>query len=177
MRLPAWLVLCLPVFVSADEPAVLGLDHIPIAVAGLEGATERYHALGFTLKPGRFHANGIRNQHVKFAAGTELELITEPQLTHQVGGHLALGQQFHRDRYAGIFGHRGDGVAAFGLVSVLGGQADVDVLPRAVAGPVRHVQHDAANAGGLVDELGHLAEPPAQSPEYRCSRHGSPYMW
>lgn len=36
-----------------STPMVLGLDHIPLAVTDLDGATERYRELGFTLKPGR----------------------------------------------------------------------------------------------------------------------------
>ena len=72
-----------------------GLDHIPIAVAALERAAERYRALGFALKPGRPHENGIRNEHAKFADGTELELITAPaardDLTATYRKHLAAG--------------------------------------------------------------------------------------
>ena len=72
-----------------------GLDHIPIAVANLEQAADRYKALGFALKPGRPHDNGIRNQHVKFTDGTELELITAPEardaLTHKYRRHIAAG--------------------------------------------------------------------------------------
>src|SRR5262245_48818761 len=76
-------------------PAVAGLDHVPIAVADLEQAAATYRALGFTLKPGRPHDNGIRNQHAKFADGTELELITAPEardsLTTTYRRHLAQG--------------------------------------------------------------------------------------
>jgi hypothetical protein len=80
----------------ADQgPAVTGLDHIPIAVNDLSLAADRYRALGFALKPGRPHDNGITNQHVKFPDGTELELITAPAgvdpLTRKYRGHLALG--------------------------------------------------------------------------------------
>ena len=56
----------------------LGLDHISIVVASLDEVAFQYHALGFTLKAGRAHSNGLRNQHVKFADGTEMELITAP---------------------------------------------------------------------------------------------------
>lgn len=80
---------------STDGPAVLGLDHIPIAVANLEEAAARYRALGFTLKPGRPHANGIRSQHAKSADGTELELITAAEsrdaLTATYRRHMAQG--------------------------------------------------------------------------------------
>jgi hypothetical protein len=47
------------------------------------------------LKPGRPHDNGIRNQHVKFPDGTEIELLTAPEarddLTAQYRRHLAGG--------------------------------------------------------------------------------------
>jgi catechol 2,3-dioxygenase-like lactoylglutathione lyase family enzyme len=80
---------------SADAPLIVGLDHIPVAVARLEEAAERYRSLGFTLKPGRPHDNGIRNQHAKFADGTEIELITAPEardpLTTTYRRHLAEG--------------------------------------------------------------------------------------
>ena len=66
---------------SPRTPVIQGLDHIPIAVNDLEGAAARYRELGFALKPGRPHEDGIRNQHVKFRDGTELELITAPAAT------------------------------------------------------------------------------------------------
>lgn len=76
-------------------PPVLGLDHIPLAVRDLDAAAERYRQLGFTLKPGRPHANGIRNQHAKFPDGTELELITAAEsrdaLTATYVSHLRKG--------------------------------------------------------------------------------------
>src|SRR5690606_8327732 len=47
-------------------------------------AAESYRNLGFALKPGRPHANGIENQHVKFADGIELELLTAPAARDEV---------------------------------------------------------------------------------------------
>ena len=80
---------------TTGGPAVIGLDHIPIAVQDLERAAETYRTLGFSLKPGRPHPNGIRNQHVKFPDGTELELITAPEardpLTTKYRRHLENG--------------------------------------------------------------------------------------
>lgn len=78
-----------------QETLIAGLDHIPIAVADLDRAARQYRELGFALKPGTPHANGIRNQHVKFADGTELELITAPEardaLTIKYRRHLRAG--------------------------------------------------------------------------------------
>jgi hypothetical protein len=56
----------------------IGLDHIPVAVRDLAAASATYRALGFALKPGRPHDNGIRNAHVKFPNGAGLELLTVP---------------------------------------------------------------------------------------------------
>jgi catechol 2,3-dioxygenase-like lactoylglutathione lyase family enzyme len=63
---------------AAQEPVRIGLDHIPVAVRDLAAASATYRALGFALKPGRPHANGIRNAHVKFPDGAGIELLTVP---------------------------------------------------------------------------------------------------
>jgi catechol 2,3-dioxygenase-like lactoylglutathione lyase family enzyme len=55
---------------------MIGIDHISLAVRDLEGAADTYRDLGFALKPGRFHEDGIRNEHVKFEDGNGIELIT-----------------------------------------------------------------------------------------------------
>ena len=79
---------------SAQQPS-MSLDHVVLAVNDLEAMAARYQQLGFALKPGRPHANGIRNAHVKFRDGTELELLTAPQATDRVTTqyrrHLAEG--------------------------------------------------------------------------------------
>jgi hypothetical protein len=76
-------------------PLLAGLDHVPVAVNDLDAAAARYRALGFALKPGQPHANGIRNWHAKFPDGTEIELITAPEardaLTTTYRRHLAEG--------------------------------------------------------------------------------------
>ena len=96
MRAVCTLVLAVIAALAAPPvPAVVGLDHIPIAVNDLRRAAEDYRALGFALKPGRPHDDGIENQHVKFTDGTELELITATQardaLTTTYRRHLANG--------------------------------------------------------------------------------------
>ncbi|MBC7934588.1 MAG: VOC family protein [Rhizobacter sp.] len=64
-------------FSTSPSPTFLkGFDHIPIAVENLERPADLFKKLGFTLKPGRFHFHGIRNQHIKFYNGAELELLT-----------------------------------------------------------------------------------------------------
>ncbi len=101
------------------SPLIVGLDHIPLAVSDLESAAERYRELGFTLKPGRPHDNGIRNAHIKFGDGTEIELInareTRDPLTIEYLKHLAHGDgpafvSFftpHMNRLAGHFDAEG----------------------------------------------------------------------
>ena len=96
MRLPIIVTLIAAAALPAPpDPAVIGLDHIPIAVSDLARAADDYRALGFALKPGRPHDNGIQNQHVKFTDGTELELITAPDardaLTTTYRRHLEQG--------------------------------------------------------------------------------------
>lgn len=56
--------------------ATVELDHVPVAVPDLERAGRLFRSLGFALKPGRHHDNGLRNLHAKFRDGREIELIT-----------------------------------------------------------------------------------------------------
>ncbi|SEW52850.1 VOC family protein [Chitinophaga arvensicola] len=55
---------------------ITGLDHIPVVVHNPDNVAAFYKLIGFSIKPGRRHPNSIRNQHIKFQDGTELELIT-----------------------------------------------------------------------------------------------------
>ena len=48
------------------------------------------------------------------------------------------------------------------------------MLAREVARPVGDVQGEGASGVGLVAQLRDDGDPPAHSPQYRCSRHGSP---
>lgn len=75
----AILITAVGLAVWAQIPASsLSLDHVVIAVNDLEASAGKFRKLGFALKPGRFHANGIRNWHAKFPDGTEIELLTVP---------------------------------------------------------------------------------------------------
>jgi len=56
---------------GATLPAIIGLDHIPVAVRNLDSAAHRYRELGFVLKPGRPHANGA-------------SIFLAPQTTHGI---------------------------------------------------------------------------------------------
>lgn len=113
----------------AVTPAVIGLDHIPIAVRDLEAAADRYRELGFSLKPGRPHQNGIRNQHAKFPDGTELELITAPEERD------ALTTTYHRHLAAG------DGPAFLALYA-----PDASRVPRRLESPLGYLFFGPRNA-------------------------------
>jgi hypothetical protein len=73
--------------VPAEPAARVGISHVNIAVADLDKASADYARLGFALKEGRPHPDGIRNRHVKFRDGTEIELITAPEATDALTAH------------------------------------------------------------------------------------------
>ena len=73
---------------AATPPSpLIGIDHIPFVVKDLEQAADTYRRLGFVIKPGRFHADGIRNNHVKFPDGAGIELITARAATDELTRH------------------------------------------------------------------------------------------
>ena len=72
---------------AAQRPVALGLDHIPVAVRDLPRARATLEGLGFAIKPGREHANGIRNAHVKFPDGAGLELLTAREPIDKLSAH------------------------------------------------------------------------------------------
>src|SRR4051794_3234823 len=110
-----------------------------------------------------------------------LELVARPDLLDQVRRDLAVVDELDGDLQRVELGRRGDRVRALRLVAVLGGQPDVAVLPRPGARPVGDVERQGARPRRLGDDLaprrGAPGEPPGQSPQYRCSRHGSPWLW
>jgi catechol 2,3-dioxygenase-like lactoylglutathione lyase family enzyme len=73
--------------IPAAPPLRVGMSHVNIAVADLDRASADYARLGFSFKEGRPHSDGIRNRHVKFPDGTEIELITAPEATDAVTTH------------------------------------------------------------------------------------------
>ena len=88
---------------QTPRPLVVGIDHIPVVVADLERAQADFRAMGFAIKPGRPHADGIRNAHVKFRDGTEIELITAPAAVDSLTAEYRAKLK------------RGDGPVYFGL--------------------------------------------------------------
>jgi hypothetical protein len=91
MRLVVGLGIAASGLLSALPPPAelppIGLRHVPVAVADLNRAASDFERLGFALKVGRPHDDGIVNRHAKFTDGTEVELITAPAATDALTGH------------------------------------------------------------------------------------------
>lgn len=82
-----WLLaLLLATSLPAGGQPLVRLDHIPTAVRDLDAAVADFRALGFAIKPGRPHANGLSNAHIKFANGAGLELITATEARDALSG-------------------------------------------------------------------------------------------
>ena len=78
-------------------PSLVGLDHLPTVVANLDQARDDYRRIGFSLKPGRPHDDGLRNLHVKFRDGSGIELLGVPEpptdsLTRKYSEQLRRGE-------------------------------------------------------------------------------------
>ena len=113
---------------AVDHSLVIGMDHIPLAVRDLDLAADFYKSIGFSIKPGRVHKNGIWNKHIKFRDGTELELITAAQARDN------LTAEYYR------FLSQGEGPAFWGLFAkdsqALGRQLEAAHLPSEREGPM-----------------------------------------
>lgn len=110
---------------APPPPRLLGIEHLPTAVRDLDVASARFVKLGFTLKQGRAHPNGIRNVHAKFTDGSYIELITAPAavdpLTSAYRRHLDAGEG---PAFLSLYVSDMAGLAE--LMAPLGGQADGD---------------------------------------------------
>jgi hypothetical protein len=81
--------------------AEIRIDHVVIAVNYLDAAAQTYLKLGFTVKNGRLHANGLLNRHLKFKDKTQLELMT---VIGSAGDEIARGyERFLMDGEGGAF--------------------------------------------------------------------------
>lgn len=144
---------------APSVPVLLGTEHVPVAVGDLAAAEGRFRALGFTLKPGRHHENGIQNAHAKFADGSYIELITAPAATDGLTSHYR------------AFLSRGDGPAFASLyVATLSGLA------------ARLAPFAAVEEGGTVDFpagplspffFGTRERSPTDRPEYFAHANGA----
>ena len=60
--------------------------------------------MGFAIKPGSFHADGIQNAHVKFPDGTEIELITASKAVDELTSeYIAKMKSSEGPVYFGLF--------------------------------------------------------------------------
>ncbi len=144
---------------QAQSP-VRGMDHIPVVVRDLEKAEADFKRLGFAIKPGRPHANGIRNVHVKFPDGTEIELITSPQAVDRLSSEYRAKME------------SGEGPVYFGLYA-----PDKDRLngPLQEAGAVREDEALAFPAKHPLHPLffGSRNKSPTDRPEHFAHPNGA----
>lgn len=133
-------LMCVADAACAQVRLVMGVEHTPIVVADLEKAQADFRAMGFAIKPGRLHADGIRNAHVKFTNGTEIELITAPAPTD------ALASEYYAKA------QHADGPVYFGLLAP--DHRALAVRIKAIGAPVQ--QDGGALAFPASDPLHHL---------------------
>lgn len=55
---------------------IAGIDHMPFVVRDLDRTQATIRQLGFSIKPGRPHDDGLRTALVKFPDGSGIELVT-----------------------------------------------------------------------------------------------------
>ncbi|WP_430813062.1 VOC family protein [Carboxylicivirga sp. RSCT41] len=75
MRFMIGLLIILGFMVKANAQGIY-IDHVIKVVNNLDSAVQYYKEEGFTIKPGRLHANGLLNAHIKFSNGSSLELMS-----------------------------------------------------------------------------------------------------
>ena len=52
------------------------MDHVVVLTRDLDAGTREAQRLGFTVKEGRAHANGLHNAHLKMSDGSSIELMS-----------------------------------------------------------------------------------------------------
>ena len=107
----------------------------------------------------------------------ELEAIAGQEVVDEIRRDLAVVDPLDGQLEPVFRRCRRDGVAALCLVAVLRREPDVDVLTGPVAAPAGDVEHERPRSRRFRDGLDRLGGQPGQSPQYRCSSHGSPRMW
>lgn len=94
-------------------PLEIRLNHVPVVVSDLDAASRTYTRLGFALKEGRPHPNGLVNRHIKFRDGTEVELITAPRAVDRTTTYYrAAVRQGEGPAFLSLFTSAPDEVAA-----------------------------------------------------------------
>jgi hypothetical protein len=105
----------------------------------------------------------------------QLEPVADLGGVDEIGRDLAVVETVDRDLEAAGGRRRGDRVRAHGRVAVLGGEPDVDVLAGDVVRPALDLDRKGARSRRL--RTGGDDGPGTPAHQYRCSFHGSPYMW
>lgn len=98
----------------ANSVAQAKVDHVIAVYKDLGKAKIRYSEMGFTIKSGRLHDNGLLNSHIKFPNGTELELMTvqgEPK-DESAADYLALLKEKEGGVYVALSGISLDSLTA-----------------------------------------------------------------
>ena len=82
----------------------------------------------------------------------QLQPVADPDLIRQVGRDFTIVKTLDEQFDPAVFRRRGYGAAALGLVAVLGGEPDIDMLASSVTLPARHLQEKLFVRGvsGLV---------------------------
>jgi hypothetical protein len=107
----------------------------------------------------------------------DLELVAWLDRAGEVRRHLAVLDVLDGDLDVILLRRGRDGIGPLGLVAVFRGEPHVEMLAGAVSRPARDVEDERTCPRRLGDGVAHRRGQPreaAQSPAYRCSRHGSP---
>jgi hypothetical protein len=159
-------------------PSLIGIDHMPTVVANPKEAVGSFQRLGFAIKPGRFHVNGLRNSHIKFKDGSGIELISPPRqpsdhLTKTYAGFLRNGEgpayiAFHaRDTEALTSALRKSGIlfeCDGGILSLVDPNLDFIFFLQDNRSPTDRPEHFAhPNTAFAVTEVWLALDPPGRA--------------
>lgn len=129
----------------AADASAPSLDHVVIVVNDLETASARFVRNGFRIKPGRLHANGLVNRHVKFRDGSEIELMTvvgEPR-----DGMASDYAELLRGGEGGVY----VALTVSGMAAPLRAATDVGLAPiRSSSGPWSFLSFPSASPAAAV---------------------------
>ncbi|HSS96048.1 MAG TPA: VOC family protein [Terriglobales bacterium] len=141
------------------QTQVSGLDHIPVVVTDLEKAQADFRAMGFAIKPGRFHADGIRNAHIKFPDGTEIELITATSATDDLTSeYLDKMKKGEGPVYFGLYAPDLEAIEKTFRKFHIAAQSENDMLTFASGSPLHPLFIGGRNKT-LTDKPEHFAHP------------------
>ena len=76
MKLAIILTVCVNLVIHEVYSQEIYIDHVISVVHDLDMEVEKYERMGFTIKPGTIHDNGLVNAHIKFANNSAFELMS-----------------------------------------------------------------------------------------------------